>query len=340
MPVPYASAPQLLRDYLFYMLTIRGRSARTVDAYYIDLCLFFRYLRALKEGVAIDEPERLSEIEITALDVEFVKKITLSDIYAFLSFAAGARQNSAAARARKVSCIRTFFGYLCNKVNLLTDNPTLSLDTPSIKKTLPKYLTLEESIELLRAVDGDFRARDYLIITWLLNCGMRLSELVGINLQDIKNNTLRLLGKGNKERVVYLNNACLYALDLYLDARREMTVKPQHRDALLISRNGMRLSARRTEEIVENYLQRAGLSGRGFSPHKLRHTAATLMYQHGGVDIAVLKEILGHVSVATTQIYTHVGSPQIEKAMASIPLSRVKIKQQPAEAEAPGDESD
>ena len=311
-----------LKDFLFYMLTIRGRSARTVDAYYIDLRTFFRYLQMQKNTAFANM--MLDEIDISDFAFKELTQITLSDVYAFLNYTLSERSNSANTRARKVSSIRAFFKYLTVTAALIQDNPVKNLEMPSVRKTLPKYLTLEESIELLTNIHTKYTERDYCIITLLINCGMRLSELVGINLQDIRTDTIKLLGKGNKERIVYLNDACLHALEQYMPIRATI-VTAKDRNALFISRNGRRLTPRRVEQIVEECLRKAGLAGKGYSPHKLRHTAATLMYQHGNVDIRVLKELLGHANLSTTEIYTHVSNIQLEQAAERSPLARVII---------------
>ena len=323
-PATYNDCPKELRDFLFYMLTIRGRSPRTVDAYYIDLRTFFRYIKKNKMNTpALDDAE-FSEISIDDVGLSIIKSITLSDVYAFLNFTLSERENNAKTRSRKVSSIRAFFKYLTVNTSLLEENPVKNLEMPTGKKSVPRYLTLEESLELITHIDTKDSARDYCIITLFLNCGMRLSELVGINIQDIRDNTLRLLGKGNKERIIYLNDACLYAIGEYIKNRNSDNFI-KDKDALFISKRGTRLTARRVQQIVEECLKDAGLSGKGYSPHKLRHTAATLMYQHGNVDIRVLKEILGHANLATTEIYTHVANFQIEDAAKSSPLANVKI---------------
>lgn len=319
---PYADCPQILRDYLFYLLTIKGRSARTVDAYYIDIRTFFRFLVLHKNlGYADLSFEKLP-IHIITLDV--LKTVTLSDAYEYLHYISTERSNSAKTRSRKVSSLKSFFHYLCDKVHLLSQNPIAELEVPSVKKSLPKYLTLEQCLSLLKNVDGKYKERDYCIITLFLNCGMRLSELCGMNMTDIRENTVRILGKGNKERVVYLNEACQNALDTYIKYRNSHPIAPQDRNALFLNRNGHRLGTRRVEQIVDDQLKKAGLDQYGFSVHKLRHTAATMMYQYGNVDIRVLQEILGHANLGTTQIYTHISSDQMEQAVQSTPLSNLK----------------
>lgn len=325
--IHYDDAPQLLKNFLFYMLTIKGRSRRTVDAYYRDLSLMLRFLTVHRSGQHVNGDD-LAQIDISGLNESFFRGITLMDLYEYMNYVTSDRSNQSATRARKISSMRGFFNYLSTKIGILEDNPAAGLEAPSIRKNLPKYLTLEQAMELLNAVSGDYAERDYCILTLFLNCGMRLSELVGIDLNDFKpsEHSLKLLGKGNKERIIYLNEACESAINRYLPIRNKSNVKIAHRQALFISKNGTRLSARRVEEIVTAYLKKSGLDGLGFSTHKLRHTAATLMYQHGGVDIRVLKEVLGHTNIATTEIYTHVSNAQVEEAMASSPLAKVKPK--------------
>lgn len=325
MNINDCQCPQLLKDFLFYMLTIKGRSQRTIDAYYIDLRLFLRYLKASRDHLSMLEPN-LGDISIEDIPSETILGVTLSDAYGFLNFVQTTNRNNAATRSRKVSSLRSFYHYLSGKANLLEISPMKDLEVPSQRKSLPKYLTLEESLQLLQAVDGPSpqKERDYCIITLLLNCGMRLSELVGIKKSSVhwEDNTLVLLGKGNKERMLYLNNACISALSAYLRVREEPEVE-KDRQYLFLSKNKRPLTPRRVEQIVEKNLKLAGLSGRGFSPHKLRHTAATLMYQHGGVDIRVLQQILGHENLGTTEIYTHVASSQVKDAVRKNPLGDV-----------------
>lgn len=319
--------PPLLRDYLFYMETIKGRSAGTVSEYFLDLRSFLRYIKLYKKSSAVD-PDELETTLIDDIDLNFIKTISLSDVYAYLHFMLSQRNNSAKSRSRKVSSIRGFFKYLTNNQKLLEENPVLNLEVPSVKKALPKYLTLEQSLDLLQSVaminseDNPYKERDYCILTLFLNCGMRLSELVSINKDDIRDNTLRLLGKGNKERIIYLNQISLDSIRDHLKIRDQ--IKSNEKRALFISRNGNRISRRRVQEIVEHYLKLSGLGGMGYSVHKLRHTAATLMYQYGQIDIRVLKDILGHANLGTTEIYTHVSSSQMEQAADSNPLNSLK----------------
>ncbi len=313
--------PPILRDFLFYMETIKGRSSATINSYYIDLRNFFRFMKELR-GL-LPSKTSFNKIPISDISIDFIRTITLSDVYEYLNYTLSERSNSAKTRARKVSCLRSFFNYLTSKAHLLEENPVKDLETPKLKKTLPKYLSLEQSLELLNHVDGEYQERDYCILTLFLNCGMRLSELVGINLSDIQDNTLRLTGKGNKERIVYLNDACLSSIQSYLAVRTKNISHIKDKNALFLSRLGKRIDKRRVQQLVSKHLQDAGLGNMGYSTHKLRHTAATLMYQHGNVDIRVLKEILGHVNLGTTEIYTHVTSSQLEKASDASPLSGI-----------------
>ncbi|RPF48553.1 site-specific recombinase XerD [Hydrogenoanaerobacterium saccharovorans] len=315
--------PQYLKDFLFYMETIKGRSSRTVEAYYIDLRTFLRFIK--KHKGLVDKKTTATNIKIADITLEHIKEITLSDIYEYLNYALSNRDNNAKTRSRKVSSLRSFYKYLTTKANVFEENPVLNLEVPSIKRSLPKYLSLEESLDLLTHIDGKDQTRDYCIITLFLNCGMRLSELVGINLTDIKDdNTLKVTGKGNKERILYLNQACLDAIAAYKKVRP--IVQTADKNALFISKQGRRISNRRVEQIVDQCLKTAGLSGKGYSTHKLRHTAATLMYQHGGVDIRLLQDMLGHANLGTTEIYTHVSNKQLEEAVKRNPLSGVKAR--------------
>ena len=317
-------APRILVDFLGYMQTVKGKSPKTVDEYYVDLRTFFRYIKYTKKLV----PENIlfEEISINDIDIDILKSITLTDLYEYLNYLLVERKNNAATRSRKISSLKSFFNYLTNKVGLLSVNPTIELDMPKKKSALPKFLTLEQSINLLNCVNGPYKERDYCILTLFLNCGMRLSELVGINLSDIKSDkTLRLTGKGNKERIVYLNDACLSALEQYLNVRPRINLKDKN--ALFISKFNKRISPKTVQYIVKKYLARIELDQQGYSVHKLRHTAATLMYQHGEVDIRILKDILGHSNLGTTEIYTHISNKQIERAVSANPLAKMKSKQ-------------
>lgn len=318
----YSNAPAVLKEFLYYSQTIKGLSPRTVEGNFIDLQLFFRFL-IQKRNNCIDN-NTINEISISDIDLNFVSKVTQSEILEFLYFVTNERKNSAASRSRKISSIRSYFKYLTVKTNQLQHNPAEHIEMPSMKKRLPKFLTLEQSIELLNNTQSEFAERDYCIILLFLSCGMRLSELAGINIKDINNDTLKIIGKGNKERFVYLNDACLSAINDYISVRNSI-VSPASEPALFISKKTKkRMSTRRIEQIVEECLKRAGLSQMGFSAHKLRHTAATLLYRSGNADMLALKEILGHEHVSTTEIYTHISDEAIKKAAKSSPLATFK----------------
>ena len=315
-------SPKIIKEFLIYMQTIKGKSPLTVSEYFIDLRTFFRYI--LKKQDKIPLEIEFEKISIENVDLALVASVTLSDIYEYLYYITNVRKNNASTRSRKISCLRSYYKYICDKMGLIEENPTKNLETPKKKKSLPKHLTLEESMKFLVTIGGVHKDRDFCIMTIFLNCGLRLSELCGLNFKDISENSIRVVGKGNKERIVYLNEACVNALNAYLKVRSNGEVKDKN--ALFISRLKTRISPKTVQWIVKSNLEKAGLAGKGLSTHKLRHTAATLMYQHGGVDIRVLQEILGHESLSTTEIYTHISSTQLENAAKKSPLAGFKIK--------------
>lgn len=313
------SLPFAVKDFLSYMETIKGISNKTINGYAYDLMLFFKFMKIRRN--IIPEDTNFDDIKINDIDDYFINTIGLNDLYAFISFVAKERNNHNYARARKVACLRSFFKYLHTKAKIIDDNPALELEPPKINSRQPIHLTLEESKTLLQTVNGTFKERDYAILVLFLNCGLRLSELVSIDIDSINGDTLRVIGKGNKERTVYLNKACINAIDAYLKVRIHDGVKEKDKKALFISRNKKRISPRTVQTIVKKYIKVAGLDSSKYSTHKLRHTAATLMYKYGNVDIRALQQILGHESVATTQIYTHIDDERLRKAVKSNPLS-------------------
>ena len=313
----------ILKEYLYYQQTIRQKSTKTIDEYFLDLRTFFRFMKVYRGLVPADA--EFEEIAIDDIDLPFLRKIDLTDAYEYMNYLQRERQNNAASRARKSSSIKGFFKYITKKKHYLDKDPLEELETPKKKKALPKYLTLEQSMELLNAVEGENRERDYAIITLFLNCGLRVSEMAGLNYTDIRSdNTIRVLGKGSKERIIYLNSACLNAVNDYMRVRPVDGVKDKN--ALFISRNHRRMSVKTIQAMVYKYLEKIGLSAQGYSCHKLRHTAATLMYQHGGVDVRVLKDVLGHENLGTTEIYTHLSSEQMKNAADSNPLAQFNLK--------------
>ncbi len=322
-----SSLPDIVIRFLNYQSNVKNKSELTLDEYSLDLRLFIKFL-VISESKKTFTADELNDADITALSSDYFQKITLNDAYRFLSYCKSVRNNQEKARARKVSAIRTFFKYL--QVNgYITDNPMVNLDSPKLKKTLPKYLTLDQALALLRSVDGVHKERDYCILTLFLNCGLRLAELVSIDYNRIKyeddnSATVVITGKGNKERTVYLNSACVKAVNAYLRVRPHDGVKDKN--ALFLSNRLTRISAKTVQHLVDVYIDKAGLGGLGFSVHKLRHTAATLMYQTGEVDVLELKEILGHENLNTTQIYTHLNDEKLKKAVSMNPLADISDK--------------
>lgn len=313
----FSELPELVQQYLMYLEAIKGHSELSVIEYASDLRTFFRFMARHKGLVSKSAPDE--ETDISPIGIEFIKKITLNDAYAYLIYLKNERKNNEITRARRVISIRRFFVYLTDNLGLLGSNPMKNLDIPKTKKSLPKYLTLEEAERLLSVIDGPYKERDYAIITLFLNCGMRLAELVSIDYNDIKaDGSLVITGKGNKERVIYLNNACIRALADYMKKRPVDGVKDR---ALFLSSRNKRISPKTVQHIVYTNLDKAGLGDRGLSVHKLRHTAATLMYQYGNVDLLLLKEVLGHENLGTTEIYTHTTADAAKKAIASNPLN-------------------
>jgi site-specific recombinase XerD len=318
----FATLPKLVQQYLIYIEAIKGHSEKSVLEYGSDLRTFFRFMSIHKGLYPKNTPDE--EIDISPIDLSFIQSVNLIDAHQFLIYCKNERHNNEATRARRVIAVRRFYTYLADNLGLLETNPMKNLDIPKVKKSLPKYLTLEESERLLSVINGKFKERDYAMITLFLNCGMRLSELVSIDYNDIKaDGTLVITGKGNKERIVYLNQACIDAIAAYMKVRPNENVKDR---AMFLSSRNQRISNRSVQHIVDTYLDKAGLGDRGLSVHKLRHTAATLMYQHGDVDLLLLKEILGHENLGTTEIYTHIAQDATRKAIESNPLANEKPK--------------
>ncbi len=326
----FHDAPDILRNFLVYHETIKAHSAKTVDEYYLDLRNFFRYVKILKGKVPRSTP--LEEISIDDVDLDLVSSVTITDVYDYLSYLARDREKhhnsrntqyglSASSRARKIATIRSYYKYLTTKAQLIKENPVQDLDSPKIMKSLPRYLNVDEAIRLLENVDGPNRERDYCILTIFLNCGLRISELVGLNLTDIRADHLRVLGKGNKERVVFLNEASAAAINDYLNIRKSIAAVDNR--AFFLSSRRTRISTSTVHSLIKKHLSAAGLDSSKYSAHKLRHTAATLML-HNGVDVRTLQELLGHEHLNTTEIYTHVENQNLRDAAMRSPLSDLK----------------
>ncbi len=314
----------LLDEFLDYFAGIKARSPLTISEYRYDLSLFLRFLKRLRGQVSREL--ELSEVSIEDVDADFLSQVSLSEIYRFVSYLAHERDNGPAARARRTAAIRSFFDYLHTKARVIDKNPAAELESPKQEKRLPRYLELDESMDLLAAVeeasDDPNQMRDYCILTLFLNCGMRLSELCSLKLSNLRPDVITVIGKGNKERSIYLNESARRALEAYLAVRPEP--KAGHEDRLFISRNKTGLGPRAVQNVVKKYLRAAGLDPERYSTHKLRHTAATLMYRYGACDLRSLQQILGHESVATTEIYTHVNDEQLARAVENNPLNQLQ----------------
>ena len=320
--------PEFINSFLDYSITILNKSPNSVKEYNYDLNMFFKYMMIeFKETTEKD----FDKIDISNFSIDTLKKIKLDNIHSFVSYLASNNNSKPSTRARKISTIRIFFKYLVNKANILEENPAQNLETPKLDKRMPKYLSLDDSKKLLDVAsneDNRNNERDFAITTLFLNCGMRLSELVGININDIDLNECKMtvIGKGNKERTIYLNSACMRAINSYLAVRPKQGIKKDSRNsdkALFLSERKERISNRTVQYIIYKELKQAGLDTKKYSVHKLRHTAATLMYQYGNVDIRALQELLGHESIATTEIYTHVNNDQVRNAVESNPLANL-----------------
>ena len=333
----YRDCPQVLRDFLVYHETIKGQSKLTISEYYLDLRMFLRFIKLMRSDMPIQT--RLDDIDIKGIDVEFIRTITTSEIFDYLSYLASDRTAnpdasvptygiSASSRARKLSAIKSFYKYLTVRTKQLQENPVADLEYPKLRKSLPKYLTIEQSSAILRSVSGQNQVRDYAILMIFLNCGIRRSELVGLNLTDVYEDRLRVVGKGNKERFVYFGTPCRKAIDAYL-AERNKKILSDNR-ALFGSRDGNRISVTAVHRLVKKALLEAGLDSTQFSAHKLRHTAATMMLS-GGVDVKTVQEVLGHENLNTTQIYTHIENTELKIAAQANPLSKLDyIESEPA----------
>jgi len=324
--------PHPLNDFFLYMENIKNVSPKTSDEYFYDLRMFYRFLAVKFELCKSNIP--FDKIEISCITLDHLRNVDQNMIYEYIAFLNHEHSNTAKTRARKIASIRSFFKFVCIRAKLLDENPAIDIETPKLEKSLPKYLNLNDSIDLLNSVQNSRnktsdtyanQVRDYCILTLFLNCGLRLAELISINVTDVRGDTLTVLGKGNKERTVYLNDACLTSISSHLEERVKVSNIPTlHKNALFLSSRKQRISRRSVQNLVEKYIKKAGLDPTRYTTHKLRHTAATLMFQNG-VDIRALQEILGHENLGTTEIYTHVSNKQLREAVKQNPLSSVKI---------------
>lgn len=330
----FTDCPQILRDFLAYHENIKGQSPRTISEYYLDLRMFFRFIRLMHNDMPMNTP--LEDIPIKDIDLEFVRRITTSEVFDFLSYLANDRPLNPdstyteygiepSARSRKLSAIKSFYKYLTVRTKQLTENPVADLEYPKLRKSLPKYLTMSQASALLQSVSGQNAKRDYAILMLFLNCGIRRSELVGLNISDVYEDRIRVVGKGNKERFVYFGSACHKAIEAYMVERNKLVLTDNR--ALFGSRNGNRISVTAVHRLVDKALLKAGLDTTQFSAHKLRHTAATMMLS-GGVDVKTVQEVLGHENLNTTQIYTHIENTELKLAAEANPLSKLDFSQE------------
>lgn len=328
----YTDCPQVLRDFLAYHENIKSQSPRTISEYYLDLRMFLRFIRLMRNDMPINTD--LNIIPIKDIDIEFIRSISTSEIFDFLSYLANDRELgsyssskgiSPTSRSRKLSAIKSFYKYLTIRTKQLTDNPVADLEYPKLRKSLPKYLTMSESAALLKSVSGVNQKRDYAILMLFLNCGIRRSELVGLNLNDVYEDRIRVVGKGNKERFVYFGSSCRKAIDNYLPERNKQVLSDNR--ALFGSRDSNRISVSAVHRLVKKALLQAGLDPDQFSAHKLRHTAATMMLS-GGVDVKTVQEVLGHENLNTTQIYTHIENTELKLAAEANPLSKLDFSEE------------
>lgn len=320
----YSNCPSFLKSYLTYMSVIKGKSENTIKQYYYDLRMFLRFNLMIKNDIPKSD---FNNIDILDFDFDIIKNITLEDLYSFMAYVNNEHSSNDSFRARKVASLKSFFKYLYIKDKSIEENPAQNLETPKLKKRMPKYLSLEQSIDLLKIIDGKYKQRDLAMFVLFLTCGLRLSELVGINIKniDFKSRSLKIIGKGNKERVVFLNDVCIDAIKSYLEVRPMDMLKNEDKDALFISSKFKRITGRSVEMLAKKYFELAGIDTSVYTPHKLRHTAATIMYRDGNVDIRTLQELLGHASLSTTQIYTHVKNDDLKNAADQNPLSKINF---------------
>lgn len=310
--------PKYMQDFLVYLTAIKGKSQRTREEYSYDLALFIRFNIATRQNI---ELTNLKTIDIVNFTINDIREIKLEDIYSFLEYCEVVRGNGAASRSRKVATLKSFFQYLKSKRHLILENPTEELEAPKLRKKQPVYLNIEESLQFLDGLTFSHHyERDYCMMTLFLNLGIRVSELCELNIGSIHKDILTVRGKGDKERNLYLNQQCLNTLASYLAVRNQM-LKDLEQQALFVSQQGTRLTRQSLSKLVRKINEQSGLKKTQLSPHKLRHTSATLMYK-SGADIRSLQQILGHSNISTTQIYTHVENKEIQRVITDNPLNK------------------
>lgn len=323
--------PLILIDYLNYLKSIKGLSKSTIKEYTYDLEAFieFQLIRKLYNNDRQDYMDNFNPSKINEYANEnFFENLNIQDFYAFLSYLDNHKNDTATTRSRKISAIKSFYKYMYSEIEIIDNNVADKLTNPKISQRQPIYLTLNETEILLATISKEqnefLRARDMAIVFTFLTTGMRLSELVSIDLSDVNKDNFKIIGKGNKERTVYLTSNCQELINIYIIKRSEY-LKDDSINALFVSTRKKRISNRTVQATIDKYLEKAGFDTKIYSTHKLRHTAATLMYKYGNVDIRALKDILGHASVSTTQIYTHLDDDDLKDAVNKNPLSGLEF---------------
>lgn len=321
-------SPEFLSNYLKYKRYIDFGAQTTTDETFFDLRTLFRYVKLYlydKNKLVNITKEEFKKIDITDVTIEDLEKMNQNDLQNYLFFLDSTLENVSKTRNRKLASMKRLYEYLETN-NLINVNPTKWMQSATIEKRQPKYLDLKESKQLLANTinsDSRYKIRNYAIICIFLNCSLRLSELVGINLTDLKidnsEQSLRVTGKGNKQRILYLNSAVCEAINTYLKVRPPLDKSNKDYNALFLSSREKRISQRSVQDIIKSELKELmeskGKESAKYHTHTLRHSCATLLYNEANVDIFVLKRILGHESLVATEVYTHVSDKKLREFM-------------------------
>lgn len=327
-------SPEFLNNYLKYVRYITFRAETTVDETYFDLRTFFRFVKIInidKEriyNISVSEFKNTTIIDVT---LEHINKVTQDTITKFLYFCSDTLENDVKTRNRKLASVRKFFEYLSTN-NLILYNPAEHFKSARVEERVANCLNLKQSKTLLsKTINSNqrFKIRNYAMTCLFLNCGVRLTELIEINLTNFKldEKTLKVRGKGNIERILYLNDATCEAIQEYLKVRPKLGIENPDHKALFISGQNKRISQRSVQTIMDQELYMTfGEKRKGYHTHTLRHTSATLMYNENDTDIVVIRKILGHKSLSTTEKYTHVSSKKMKAFMENCTISSILEK--------------